>query len=48
MVCKIELWWWDVGYVRITRAIVKAYVASKCGKRAITRAEIEIEVSISQ
>ena len=48
MVCRGELWWWEVGYVRNTRAVGKAYVASECGKRAITRAETDVEVSITQ
>ena len=38
----------EVCYVRITRAVWETYVASKCGKRAITRAEAEVEVSIAQ
>ena len=47
MVCK-ELWWWEVGDVRIPRAVWKAYFASECGKRAITRAEAAVYVSITQ
>ena len=38
----------EISYVRITRAVGKAYVASECGKRAITSAEVEVKVGITQ
>ena len=37
-----KLWWWEVGYVRIPRAVGKAYVASECGERAIAMAEAKV------
>ena len=37
-----ELRWMEVGYVRITRAVGKAYVASERCKRAIAMAEAKV------
>ena len=44
----VGLWCMEVGYARITREVGKAYVASECGERAITRAEAKVKVGITQ
>ena len=48
MVCQGVFCGVEIGYVRITRTVGKAYVAGKYSDGTIARTEAEVKVSITQ